>query len=273
VENSLDAGSTLIQVTCKEGGMKSFSITDNGCGIHKDDLSIVAERFTTSKLSHFNGTTISLDLSRIQTYGFRGEALSSITHVAHMTMTTRTAESPCAYKAQFSNGKMVSIKKGVSPEPKPIAGNVGTTILVEDLFYNVLTRKKALKNTGEEYNKILDVLQKYAVHNFSVGFVCKKSGSMQPDLQTSTSASSLEIIRNVYGNSVAKELLDFQAECDVLDFRSTGYISNCNYNSKKREFILFINRNSKFIRSLSRLSRNQERCGCCLCEIFAKRNL
>jgi DNA mismatch repair protein MLH1 len=173
-----------------------------------------------------------------------------------MTMTTRTADSPCAYKAQFSNGKMIAIRKGVPPEPKPIAGNIGTTILVEDLFHNVLTRKKALKNTGEEYNRILDVLQKYAVHNYSVGFVCKKFGSMQPDLQTNAAGSSLDIIRNVYGNLIAKELLDFQAECTAFGFQSTGYISNCNYNSKKKEFILFINRDIRLTRSFGRLSCN-----------------
>jgi DNA mismatch repair protein MLH1 len=236
LENSLDGGSTLIQIVCKEGGMKSFTVTDNGVGIDKDDMAIVAERFTTSKLSHFS------DLQQIQTFGFRGEALSSITHVAHLTITTRTSDSQCAYKASYSNGKLVANKKGAIAEPKPTAGNVGTLIQVEDLFYNVPTRKKALKNTAEEFNKILEVVQKYAIHNHSVGFVCKKYGSSHPDLQSISSPSVLDIIRTVYGNAIAKELLDFQAENQVWEFTSKGYISNANYNSKRKEFILFINR-------------------------------
>ena len=85
IENSLDAGSTTISILCKQGGFAQLQIHDNGHGIRKDDLGIVCERFTTSKISDFE------DLKEISTFGFRGEALASITHVAHVTVTTRTA--------------------------------------------------------------------------------------------------------------------------------------------------------------------------------------
>ena len=154
MENSLDAGSTSIVITVKGGGMQLLQIQDNGHGIRKDDLGIVCERFTTSKLSTFE------DLKKINTYGFRGEALASITHVAHVTILTRTADSQCAYKSKYLDGKPVPMKPGENANPKPCAGVVGTTITVEDLFYNLPTRKQAFKNPNEQYQRILDVVTK-----------------------------------------------------------------------------------------------------------------
>ena len=90
----------------------------------KDDLSILCERFTTSKLKSFE------DLTSIGTYGFRGEALASISHIAHLTITTKTAESSCAWRAHYSDGKLVPAKPGQGADPKPTAGRGGTQITV-----------------------------------------------------------------------------------------------------------------------------------------------
>ncbi|KAJ3325679.1 DNA mismatch repair protein [Boothiomyces sp. JEL0866] len=233
LENSLDAKSTQIQILVKDGGLKLLQITDNGTGILKDDLEIVCERFTTSKLTQIE------DLNSIATFGFRGEALASITHVAHLTLTSRTANSQCAWRAYYSDGKLVA-KKGTA-EPKPCAGNIGTQITVEDLFYNIPTRKKAFKNTTEEYNKIVEVVSKYAIHNSGVAFSVKKQGSSSADLQTNTHASKIENIKSIYGSALGKELKEFSSNSDEYEFKLTGYISNANYNCKKKELILFIN--------------------------------
>jgi len=155
IENSLDAGATSISVTVLQGGLKMLQIQDNGCGIRKDDLEIVCERFTTSKLSKFE------DLLAINTYGFRGEALSSISHVAHLTIVTKTADSPVGFKAMYTDGKL----KG---PPKACAALQGTQIRVDDLFYNVATRRKALKNPSEEYSRIFEVVSRYSIHNHKV---------------------------------------------------------------------------------------------------------
>lgn len=228
IENSLDAKSTNIQVVVKAGGIKMLQIQDNGTGIEKEDLDIICERFTTSKLEKFE------DLSHISTYGFRGEALASISHVAHVTITTKTAESKCAYKVQYSDGRPLHL-------PKPCAGNKGTQILVEDLFYNMSVRKNALKNASEEYGKIAEVVSRYAIHNSGIAFSLKKYGEGGCDVQTLVNATTRENIRALFGVNVARELLDFETEDSKLRFKAKGLISNANYSIKKCTFLLFIN--------------------------------
>jgi len=93
-------------------------------------------------------------------FGFRGEALASISHVAHVAITTKTASGKCAYRAHYSDGKLCPEKPGGSADPKPCAGNQGTQITVEDLFYNVATRRKALTKAAEEHAKEADVMTK-----------------------------------------------------------------------------------------------------------------
>ena len=151
LENSLDAGATSISVLAKGGGVKLLQIQDNGHGILRDDFARVCERFATSKLRTYE------DLESIETFGFRGEALASISHVAHVTITSMVRGSPCAYCAHFSAGELVPPKPGDPAAPKPCASTQGTTITVEDLFFNVPMRLKAMKSVGDEYNKLLQV--------------------------------------------------------------------------------------------------------------------
>ncbi|NWI65302.1 MLH1 protein, partial [Todus mexicanus] len=228
VENCLDAKSTSIQVVVKEGGLKLIQVQDNGCGIRKEDLDIVCERFTTSKLQKFE------DLASISTYGFRGEALASISHVAHVTVTSKTADAKCAYRASYSDGK-------IKAPPKPCAGNQGTQITVEDLFYNVSTRRKALKNPNEEYAKILEVVGRYAIHNSGISFSVKKQGDTVSDVRTLSNASTVDNIRSIFGNAVSRELIEVGCEDAGLAFKMKGYITNANYSVKKCIFLLFIN--------------------------------
>uniref|UniRef100_A0A8C6S410 MutL homolog 1, colon cancer, nonpolyposis type 2 (E. coli) n=1 Tax=Neogobius melanostomus TaxID=47308 RepID=A0A8C6S410_9GOBI len=206
IENCLDAKSTNIQVTVKD----------------REDMEIVCERFTTSKLQTFE------DLSAISTYGFRGEALASVSHVAHVTITTKTADAKCAYRANYSDGKLKA-------PPKPCAGNQGTQILVEDLFYNVSTRRKALKSPGDEYSRI------YAIHNAGKSFSVKRRGDTVADVRTLPNASVVDNIRGVFGNAVSRELIEVGCEDQKLAFKLKGYISNANYSMKKCIMVLFIN--------------------------------
>ncbi|XP_060241158.1 DNA mismatch repair protein Mlh1 isoform X2 [Meriones unguiculatus] len=228
LSSRLDAKSTNIQVVVKEGGLKLIQIQDNGTGIRKEDLDIVCERFTTSKLQTFE------DLASISTYGFRGEALASISHVAHVTITTKTADGKCAYRASYSDGKLQA-------PPKPCAGNQGTQITVEDLFYNIITRRKALKNPSEEYGKILEVVGRYSIHNSGISFSVKKQGETVSDIRTLPNATTVDNIRSIFGNAVSRELIEVGCEDKTLAFKMNGYISNANYSVKKCIFLLFIN--------------------------------
>ncbi|KAG8968902.1 DNA mismatch repair protein [Tulasnella sp. 425] len=242
IENCLDAGSTQIKVTIKEGGLKLLQIADNGCGIRKSDLPILCERFTTSKLSSFQ------DLQKLTTYGFRGEALASVSHVSHLSVTTKTKDEPCAWKACYADGNLVAPKPGLTPDPKPTAGNDGTTITAEDLFYNTPTRLAALRSSSDEYARILDVVTKYA------------QGFSAPDVSTPSNSSVQSNIKLLYSASIARELLHVttssevrkkkerlkgkgkaRAEDEDPDWEAEAYLTSANYQGKKMILLLFIN--------------------------------
>ncbi|PNW88590.1 hypothetical protein CHLRE_01g036050v5 [Chlamydomonas reinhardtii] len=242
LENSLDAGSTQISVTVKDGGNKLLQITDNGSGIRKEDLAILCHRHTTSKLSQFE------DLETISTLGFRGEALCSISFVSHMAVTTMARDAQYGFRVTYKDSAMEA------PGPKPVAAVPGTTITVEDLFYNVPTRRKALKSASEEYGLILDTLGRYAVYSApGVGFSCRRHGDGRPDISTTAAGSRLDAVRAVYGADVARELLPLALaagggtgpEVPVegpLGIKLEGLISGANYGSgKKTVLVLFIN--------------------------------
>ncbi|KAI1327508.1 histidine kinase-like ATPase [Xylariaceae sp. FL0255] len=238
IENAVDAGSTSLEVLVKEGGLRLLQITDNGHGIDKDDLPILCERFTTSKLNNFE------DLSNISTYGFRGEALASISRIAHLTVTTKTKHSNCAWRAHYEGGKLSPVKPGQSPDPKPTAGRDGTQISVEDLFYNVPTRRKAFRSASDEYNKIIDMVGRYAVHCAGVAFSCKKHGDSGTSVSVQSQASTLDRIRQIHGGNVANELIQFSVSDDRWGFKSSGWATNANYHIKRTTLLLFINNRS-----------------------------
>ncbi|XP_039310821.1 DNA mismatch repair protein Mlh1 isoform X2 [Solenopsis invicta] len=236
IENSLDAKATNIQITTKEGGLKLLQIHDNGTGIRKEDMDIVCERFTTSKLQKFE------DLGALTTFGFRGEALASISHIALLTITTKTADEKCAYKASYINSKLKA-------PPVPCAGNQGTVITIENLFYNVATRRKALSNPSEEFTKITEVVMRYAVHNPAVGFTLKKHGEPSPQVRTPYNSTKQSNIRILYGNPVARELLEIELDDKDYQFKMHGLVTNPNYTNKRMMMLLFIN--NRLVDSLS----------------------
>ena len=161
----MDAGATRISVhvtvpsnsssTETSAGLFSIQVTDNGSGIAKDDLELLCERHATSKLRNVG------DLRSVGTFGFRGEALASCSQVARVEVITRSRDEEqteeVAWKALYLAGKLIA-------EPTPVAGNFGTIINVKDLFYGNRVRREALLNSSEEYQKIVQVIQAYALN-------------------------------------------------------------------------------------------------------------
>lgn len=240
LENSIDAGSSMIQVLVKDGGLKLLQVTDNGSGILKEDLPILCQRFTTSKLTTFE------DLTSIATYGFRGEALASISHIAQVSVVTKTKLEANAWKAHYSHGEIASTKPNDSGEPKPVAGKDGTQISVENLFYNFPTRLSTLRSPNEEYLRVLDVVNKYSIHTEGVGFSVKKVGESHNILTIRESLSLVARIGSVFGSSVADNLISISVPKDaaVPGLESAhGQVSNLNFvtNKKKSSMVFFIN--------------------------------
>ncbi|KAM3538369.1 hypothetical protein ARSEF1564_008705 [Beauveria bassiana] len=235
LENAIDAGSTALEVLVKDGGLKLLQITDNGSGIQKDDLVILCERHTTSKIAAFE------DLAAISTYGFRGEALASISHIAHLTVTTKTKDSALAWRAHYLDGKLVPSKPGQPAEPKGVAGRPGTQIAVEDLFFSIPTRRKAFRSYADEFNKILDMVGRYAIHSAGVAFTCKKAGESSASLSIPAAASTIDRVRQIYGGGVANELVEVSASDERWGYKASALVTNANYHIKKTALVLFIN--------------------------------
>ena len=235
LENSIDAGSQNINLLLKDGGLKLLQISDDGCGIGLADLPLLCERFATSKLKAFD------DLQSMETFGFRGEALASISHVAHLSVVTRTSSQQCAYKALYGDGIL-------KRRPTPTAGVRGTTICVEDLFYNVTTRRKALRSSSEEYNLVLQIVLKYALQYPSIAFSCKKTTSGTADIQTQGRSSIADNLRILFGNDVSKNAMKVEAVPEPgtslhdVNFKATGYCTGPNYHKRKGTYIFFINK-------------------------------
>ncbi|GAB4861470.1 DNA mismatch repair protein [Ancistrocladus abbreviatus] len=231
VENSLDADSTSINVVVKDGGLKLIQVSDDGHGIRYEDLPILCERHTTSKLSRFE------DLQSIKSMGFRGEALASMTYVGHVTVTTITQGQLHGYRVSYRDGVM-------EHEPKACAAVKGTQIMIENLFYNMTARRKTLQNSADDYSKIVDFLSRFAIHHINVGFSCRKHGASRADVHSVATSSRLDAIRSVYGVSVARNLVRIEAsdsDPSTAVFHMEGFISNSNYLAKKITMVLFIN--------------------------------
>eukprot|EP01064_Diplonema_japonicum_P007835 TRINITY_DN1545_c2_g1_i1.p1 TRINITY_DN1545_c2_g1~~TRINITY_DN1545_c2_g1_i1.p1 ORF type:complete len:749 (+),score=130.62 TRINITY_DN1545_c2_g1_i1:55-2247(+) len=230
VENSLDAGADRIEVTATGGGLTVLRIEDNGHGIRREDFPLLCVRFATSKLTKFD------DLQSISTYGFRGEALASLSMVCRIEVTTRRKDTTDTFSARFREG----VLKDDSRVPAGM-NNQGTIIKATDMFYSMPQRRSMFSKPNEEYRLLVDVLSKYSIQYPRCSFLCRKAMGAAPDLSAMKSSDRTNAIRQIYGKDLADALLPITVRCDKLHFRAELYVSGLSYFTPKTEQIFFIN--------------------------------
>ena len=223
VENSIDAGSTNIKVIIKEFGIQQIRIIDNGSGISNDDLARAFLRHATSKIS------ADYDLFHIETLGFRGEALASISSVSKVTIKS------CAGEAQ---GKMLVLEGGKIVSEEYYAPIKGTDLSVENLFYNTPARLKYLRNPHTEQANITNIIHKFALSYPNVAFELHVDGKIT--FKTYGDGDVHKILSKIYNMGVARNMIEFSGSND--DYKVFGYISVPEETRASKNYInIFIN--------------------------------
>lgn len=224
VENSIDAGATRVEVEISKDCL-DIRVSDNGSGIHPDDIELAFSKHATSKISSAE------DLFDIHTMGFRGEALASIISIAKVICTTRTKDLETGMRVECEES---NVKKS------PCGCAIGTTMEVKNLFYNTPVRQKFLKSERVELSYIAEILQSIAIANPHVAISLINEG--KTPLKTSGSGDLLCVLTEIYSNSIANELKKINKSDDLSKIKITGYCSTPDFTrSTKKSIHVFVN--------------------------------
>lgn len=230
VENAIDAGSSAVTVEIKEGGISFIRISDNGCGIEKEQIPLAFLRHSTSKIKSVE------DLFTVTSLGFRGEALSSIAAVSQVELITKTNSDFTGSRYLIEGSKEVSLEEIGAPD--------GTTFIVRNLFYNTPARKKFLKSAQTEGTYIHELMQRMILSHPDVAF--KFIMNNQVKLQSSGNGNIKDIIYHLYGRDITKALLPIAHESEL--FKVSGFIGKPMISRGNRGYELYFV-NGRFIRS------------------------
>lgn len=230
LENAIDAKATAITVEIKDGGISFIRITDNGCGIEKDQVRKAFLRHATSKLHTID------DLLDIGSLGFRGEALSSIAAIAQVELISKPPEAMLGISYQIEDGEEKSLTQIGAPD--------GTTILVRNLFYHVPVRKKFLKTAATEGNYINQLMENMAMLRPDISMRFINGG--QNKLYTSGNGRLKDLIYTIYGREISSNVLEINYECPL--FAVTGYIGKPIISRGNRTFENYYI-NGRFVKS------------------------
>ncbi len=225
VENSIDAGAKNVVVEIKKGGKTFIKVTDDGKGISFDDIPLAFERHATSKIRDIS------DLENTYSFGFRGEAVASILSISKMTLITKTIDNEIGVKIEAKGGELLN--------KEDIGASIGTTFIVEDLFYNTPVRLKFLKQDATEFRYIKEMLQKISLANLDVSIRLISDG--KPIFKSSGNGSLRDLIYILYGKEIQKNLLDVNHSEDGITI--TGVIGNTMVAKENRKSqIFFLNK-------------------------------
>ena len=225
VENSIDAGATSINVEIKNGGISYIRVTDNGKGIMPDDMEIAFERHATSKIRQAD------DLETVKSMGFRGEALASIAAIAKVTMKSKALDFDNGYEIVVEGGDIISKQETGCPQ--------GTTITVENLFFNTPVRYKFLKKDFTEAGYIEDAMTRIALVNPNVAIKLINSG--KTIIQTSGNGDLKQVVYSIYGKDIAENILDVNYQYE--DIQVTGVIGKpVIARSNRANQLFFVNK-------------------------------
>ena len=228
LENSLDSGASDVTVQLAEGGIRQIRVADNGAGISKDDLPLALARHATSKIASLE------DLERVASLGFRGEALASIAAVAHLSLLSRTGNSPHAWKLDASGGAL-------SP-PEPAAAAAGTAVEVRDLYFNTPARRKFLRSPGTEFAHSEEAFRRVALSRPEVRFTLTHNGRAQSHLHP---VSTEERIHAVLGEAFREAAIPVQVEAGSFHLR--GLVAQPTYSRGARDAQYFFV-NGRYVR-------------------------
>ena len=230
IENSVDAGAKNITVEIKNGGSTYIRITDDGCGISREDVKKVFVSHATSKIKESD------DLDRIATLGFRGEAMASISAVARVQLLTRTPDAEIGTRYEIAGGQELEIADAGCP--------VGTTIVVADLFYNTPARMKFLKKDVTEANAVAGVVERIAVSHPEISFRFIRDGKQA--LVTSGNGDLKSTVYSVFGRDFAQSLVPVDYE--INNMRVSGFVTKPSMSRKSRGMQFFFI-NSRLVKS------------------------
>ncbi|WP_110953198.1 DNA mismatch repair endonuclease MutL [Anaerosinus massiliensis] len=222
IENAIDAGSTKIEVEIMSGGISFMRVTDNGDGMSHEDAQLAVLRHATSKIKNAG------DLTTIHTLGFRGEALPTIASVSKFSLLTRLKESEFATLVEIHGGKM--------SETREAGGNIGTTVKVEDLFFNTPARKKFLKTPNSEGSHIHEIILKLSISNPEIAFKFINNNKLV--LSTPGNGNLFDTLKNIYGTKVSDGLLPLAFVDEGISIQ--GFLSKPNIIRSNRQWQTFI---------------------------------
>lgn len=232
IENSIDASATEIVAEIKRGGVALIRVTDNGCGIEKEDLPVSLKRHATSKIQDKS------DLNSIMTLGFRGEALAAISSVSEVTIITKTRESDIGYMLTSEGGNILDMSE--------VGASDGTTVVVENLFFNVPARRKFLKKDSTEAQNVSALVEKVALSRPDISIQLLIDG--EEKFKTPGDGNLINAIRSIYGRAFSEKMIKAEGIADGI--KVSGYIGRSDNVRKNRNLEnVFIN--GRYVKSLT----------------------